>query len=211
MSTVHDIRKSMESQLDWLEARAVALENAVTKSRHQMQTTVEASKQQASRALTAFEEQLKEYKGAGEEAKSRVQARIEHLRIQLALGQADAKGAIDAQRKQIADSVAAFEASVDKELGSMNEAMEKAAKEWVGKANAYKAKMDTLADGWSKAWDEGVTQLDANRKQIEQQLKDYREKMATYRDHAQVRLSDFHREMSAGFDQIRKAFTSLWS
>ena len=53
MSTVHDIRKGMDTQLDWLEARAAAMEQAITNSREQMQSSFETSKQQAEKAQPA--------------------------------------------------------------------------------------------------------------------------------------------------------------
>jgi class 3 adenylate cyclase len=119
MSRIKALRASIESKLDALEQQALALEAQLTQGKDQAVQRLEQGKQQLREVVTSVQADLRESKELAEHVKADVQATLDYLLVQLALGKADARDAFEEQRKQIFKALNEFETIADQKLTGM--------------------------------------------------------------------------------------------
>nr|MBP8202145.1 hypothetical protein [Nitrospira sp.] len=90
MSRIKALRASIESTIDALERQAQALEAQLTQSKEQTIQRLEQGKQQLGDVVTSVQADLRRSKDVADHIRAEVQAKLDHLQVQLALGKADA-------------------------------------------------------------------------------------------------------------------------
>ena len=109
MSAIETVRASVEKKLASLEHQAAALEAQLTQTREQVLERVEMGKRQLRDLLTSVWQELSASPGVADRVKAELQTALDHLQVQLALGKAEARDALDAQRDKIVQALRQFE------------------------------------------------------------------------------------------------------
>jgi hypothetical protein len=139
----------MDTKLDQFEARATAAEALVQQTKGQALEQYEALKKGLGDTLEEFESELAKVRETTNENIQEIHAKFEHLRVQLALGRAEARDSFEAQKKRIQHSINALEATVGQELGATGQAIQaslrKAANKFIAAAIKLEAEMEFLA------------------------------------------------------------------
>ncbi len=95
MSRIKELRASLDKKLDALE--------------HQALQRLDERKQQLCDLLKEVQVDMQKSKEMAAQAKSEVQAKLEHLQAQLALGKADARDTFEEQRTKILKALNEFQ------------------------------------------------------------------------------------------------------
>jgi hypothetical protein len=91
MSRIRQIRESVDVKLDKLDAHADALEASLHHAEDQIRGRIERGKQQVHRALDTLKADIDKSKHLSETYKQKLQERIDELKVQIALGKAEAR------------------------------------------------------------------------------------------------------------------------
>jgi hypothetical protein len=139
----------MDTKLDQSEARATAAEVLLLQTKGQALEQYEALKKGLGDTLEEFESELAKVRETTNENIQEIHAEFEQLRVQLALGNAEARDSFEAQKKRIQHSINALEAIVDRELKAtgwaINESLRKAANQFIMAAIKLETEMELLA------------------------------------------------------------------
>ena len=116
MSRIKEFRASLDKKLDALEHQALALEAQLTQTKDQAMQRLEQRKQQLRDLLKQVQGEVQKSKEMAEQAKTEVQAKLEHLQVQLALGKADARDTFEEQRAKTLKALNEFESIAEHKL-----------------------------------------------------------------------------------------------
>jgi DNA repair exonuclease SbcCD ATPase subunit len=105
MSRIKELRASLDKKLDAFEHQALALEAQLTQTKEQALQRLEQRKQQLRDVLKQVQAEVLKSKDLAGQVKTEVQAKLEHLQVQLALGKADARETFEEQRTKILKAV----------------------------------------------------------------------------------------------------------
>src|SRR5260370_41717655 len=98
---IQQIRKSIDAKLDALQAQAEALDAQLASTKREAQQRIERQKQALRDALDHLKKEIQRQGGVAEEKRKKLGAAIDQLKVQVALGRADAIDALDAQLKKL--------------------------------------------------------------------------------------------------------------
>lgn len=211
MSRIKALRASIESKLDALEQQALALEAQLTQGKDQAVQRLEQGKQQLREVVTSVQADLRESKELAEHVKTDVQATLDHLLVQLALGKADARDAFEEQRKQIFKALNEFETIADQKLTGMAFDSGRLWDELVKRSNNLEAEFNALT---YRFWAEGkqqLTMVEATKEELLQKLRAYRDDLRVQRQMVRAKADTFELDLRGGLAQIQTAFRRLFN
>ena len=108
-------------------------------------------------------------------------ARFDHLRVQLALGKAEARDSFEAQKKRIQHSINALEATVGQELEAsgqaIQESLRKAANKFIAAAIKLEAEMEFLAIQFEVKKDASWARFTHEKRALILQINRYKDKL----------------------------------
>jgi len=215
MSKIREIRESIDKQLDHWEASATAFEGQLQKTKEQALGKLEARKKTLNEALEKFKSEVAKAKGITEEKKKEMQAQFDDLQVQLALGKADTRDALEAQRKKVRDLIATLEATVDRHLDAAGQAADKSIEEAADRLIAadieYEAEADALEAQFFMKKAEAKAQFEKKKSDLLAQINEFKTKVQGKRGMAKEKAATFEKEMSSGISQIKQAFKSLFN
>lgn len=210
MSRIKELRASLDKKLDALEHQALALEAQLTQTKEQGLQRLEERKQQLRDVLKQVQAEVQKSKGLAEQAKGEVQAKLEHLQVQLALGKADARDTVEEQRTKILKALREFEAVADQKLiGAAFEAG------WlwedlVGRASSLEAELDALKGRFEVEKAKQQATLESKKQELLAKLQTFKTQLKEKRKVAQAKADTFEIDMREGLDQIKTAFKRLF-
>lgn len=214
MSTVRAIRESIDKKLDHWEATATALEEQLQQTEQQAQAKLQVRKKKLDEALEKFKSEVAKANGIAEEKKKEMQTQFDDLRVQLALGQAEARDAFGAQRKKIQHSIATLEATVDRHLDAaghaIEESFERAADKFIAAAIEYEAASDALEARLFMKKVKAKAEFENKKKDFLEQISKFKTQLQGKRDMAKDKAATFEEELSAGMSQVKQAFKKLF-
>lgn len=210
MSRIKALRASIESKLDALEQQALALEAQLTQSKDQAIQRLEQGKQQLREVITSVQADLRESKELAEHVKADVQAKLDHLLVQLALGKADARDAFEEQRKQIFKALSEFETIADQKLTGMAVDSGRLWDELVRRSNNLEAEFDALTHRFLAEGKQQLTMVEATKEELLQKLRAYRDDLRVKRQMVRARADTFELDLRDGLEQIKTAFRRVF-
>ncbi len=208
MSKISEIREAMAMKLDQWEAMAIT-ETLLQETREQALHQFEARKKRLSDSLEKFESELTKAKVITRE----IQAKFEHLRVQLALGKAETRDSFEAQAKRIRHAISALEAAVERQLEASGQAihefLRKAANEFIVAAIKLEAEMEFLAIQFEVKRDASWAGFTREKKALILQINRCKDQLEEKKQMARDRVATFEGELSDGMSQIKYAFKNL--
>jgi hypothetical protein len=121
MSRIRKIRESVDARLDKLDAHADAFEATLHRTKEGIDERIERGKQEVHRALDTLRADVDKSKQFSEAQKQKIRAEIDNLKVQIALGKADARDALAAARKRLHEGARKVDAAFDKRRQGMSQ------------------------------------------------------------------------------------------
>ena len=210
MSRIKELRASIEKKMDALEQQALALEAQLTQGKDQAIQRLEEGKQQLRDVVASVQADLKRSTGVADHVRTEVQAKLEHLQVQLALGNADARDVYEEQRAKIFKALSEFETMADQKLTGAALDSGRLWEELVGRSNRLEAEFEALTHRLSVESRQQLTIVEATKQELLQKLRAYRDDLRVKRQMVRARADTFDIDLRDGLEQIKTAFRRLF-
>jgi len=212
---IQQIRKSIDSRLDSLQAQAEALDAQLASTRREAQQRIERQKRALRDALDHLKKEIQRQSGVAEETRKKLATAIDGLKVQVALGKADALDALGAQLKNLVESIARFEAEAESHLAGAGQQFNAAAnivmRRYVQASDALHAELQAAAERLKREASERGPSLEQRKRKLNQKISTLRHQLAEQRKRQAEKWKQFQRELEPGLSQIAKAFKGLLS
>jgi hypothetical protein len=210
MSRIKELRASFDKKLDALEHQALALEAQLTQTKDQAMQRLEQRKQQLRDLLKQVEADVERSKEIAEQAKTEVQAKLEHLQVQLALGKADARDTFEEQRASILQSLNEFESIAEQKLKGVGFESGQVWEDLVGRTSALEAEFEALKGRLeSKKAKQQVT-LESTKQELLTKLVLFKNQLHAKRVVVQAKADMLETDLREGLDQIKAGVKRLF-
>jgi hypothetical protein len=213
VSKIREIREAIDTKMDKWEAGATAIEAQLQLSEEQAIEEFEVRKKRLNETLEGFKSEILKAKGLADEKKTEIQGRFDELQVQLALGKAEARDALEAQRKKIQHSIAILEATVDRELDaagqSIDDSLKMAANKFIVAAIGLEAQMEALEVQFEVKKAGARAQFEEKMGQLVAQIDEYKRQLEEKKQMAKEKAATFEKELSDGISRIKQAFKTL--
>ncbi len=212
---IRQIRESIDSTLDALAAKADALGAQLAAGKREAQERIERRKQALREALDQLKAELQGQGGLAEQSRKKLATAIDELKLQIALGKADALDALEEQRKNIAESLKRFEAEADHQLAGAKEhldaAYEAATRRYVQASGALEAELEAAGERLKEELAYHGVELERHKQELKEKIAALKQQVAEQRKRNSEKWQQFQSELEPGLAQIAKAFKSLFS
>ena len=203
MSRIKELRASLDKKLDALEHQAVALEAQLTQTQEQAMQRLEQRKQQLRDLLKQVQADVQTSKEMAAQAKSDVQAKLEHLQVQLALGKMDARDTFEEQRTKIFKALNEFESVAEQKLKGATFESGRVWEDLVDRTSTLDAEFEALK-GWfeSEKARQQVT-LESKKQELLTKLMVFKDQLKAKRVVVQAKADVLETDLRQGLDQIK--------
>ncbi len=209
MTTVKELRTSINQTLDRWEAAALALEENVNATLAAVSERVQAQKEKAAEASEKLEKVIERAQQLPSDAREKIVGDLGHLKVQLALGNVEAHDAVLAQKEKIGQAAQRVEDQIDQIEQQIDEEIKEAAEEWVRADLELQQELELAALRFENETAEKHAQFEAKKKEMLDNVKQFREAIEEKRTVALQKGSTFASDMTASFEQMRTAFRNL--
>ena len=203
MSRIKELRASLDKKLDALEHQAVALEAQLTQTQEQAMQRLEQRKQQLRDLLKQVQVDVQTSKEMAAQAKSDVQAKLEHLQVQLALGKMDARDTFEEQRTKIFKALNEFESVAEQKLKGATFDSGRVWEDLVDRTSTLDAEFEALK-GWfeSEKARQQVT-LESKKQELLTKLMVFKDQLKAKRVVVQAKADVLETDLREGLDLIK--------
>jgi chromosome segregation ATPase len=212
---IQQIRKSIDTRLDSLQAQAEALDAQLAATKREAQQRIERQKQALRDALDHLKKEIQRQGGIAEEKRQKLATAVDQLKVQVALGKADALDVLEAQLKSLRESVAKFEAEAEGHLAGagqqLNAAADTVMRRYVQACDALHAELQAARARLKREVSERGPSLEQRKRELDEKIGAVKKQLAEQRKRQAEKWKQFQRELEPGLSQIAKAFKSLLS
>lgn len=210
MSRIKEFRASLDKKLDALEHQALALEAQLTQTKDQVMQRLEQRKQQLQDLLRQVQADVQKSKEMAEQAKTEVQAKLEHLQVQLALGKADARDTFEEQRAKTLKALNEFESVAEQKLKGAAFESGKVWEDFVDRTSTLEAEYEVLKDRFEHEKARQQVTLESKKEELLARLVLYKDQLKAKREVVQAKADVFETDMRQGLDQIKAGVRKLF-
>lgn len=210
MSKFTELRASFDKKLDALEHQALALEAQLTKTKDQALQGLEQRKQQLRDLLNQVQTDMQKSKDIAGQAKMEVQAKLEHLQVQLALGKADARDAFEEQRTKILKALNEFEFIAEQKLKGATFESGKVWEDLVGRTSKLEAEFEALKDRFESEKDKQQVTLEWKKEELLSKLVLFKDQLKAKRVVVQAKADVLEADLREGLDQIKAGVRKMF-
>jgi hypothetical protein len=210
MSRITELRASFDKKLDALEHQALALEAQLTKTKDQALQGLEQRKQQLRDLLNQVQTDVQKSKDIAGQAKMEVQAKLDHLQVQLALGKADARDAFEEQRTKILKALNEFESVAEQKLKGATFESGKVWEDLVGRTSKLEAEFEALKDRFESEKDKQQVTLEWKKEELLTKLVLFKDQLKAKRVVVQSKADVLEADLREGLDQIKAGVRKLF-
>jgi hypothetical protein len=210
MSQIKELRASFEKKLDALEHQALALEAQLTQTKDQAIQGLEQRKQQLRDLLTQVEADVQKSKDIAAQAKMEVQAKLEHLQVQLALGKADARDTFEEQRTKILKALNEFESIAEQKLKGATFESGKVWEDLVGRTSKLEAEFEALKDRFESEKAKQQATLELKKEELLTKLVLFKDQVKAKRVAVQAKADVLESDLREGLDNIKAGFRKMF-
>jgi hypothetical protein len=213
MSKITTLRESFETKLDQWQAATSALEAQFELTRDKALDRVENEKQHYRDVLQRMKSKIENSSDIADNIKSKISTQIDEMQVQLVLGKAEAKDAFEDQKNKIQAAIGVFEKNMDKSLDAMDKKMDSAldviVQETVKVANKLDAELEAMQAHYEIEKAKTREMYDAKKSEITSRISQFMGEIKDKKQLASDKASTFEKDMSAGFENIKQAFSNL--
>lgn len=210
MSRITELRASFDKKMDALEHQALALEAQLTRTKDQALQGLEQRKQQLRDLLKQVQADVQKSKEIAEQAKMEVQAKLEHLQVQLALGKADARDTFEEQRMKIHKALNEFESVAEQKLRGATFESGKVWEDLVGRTSKLEAEFEALKDRFESEKAKQQNTLEWKKEELLTKLVLFKDQLKAKRVVVQARADVLEADLREGLDQIKAGVRKMF-
>jgi hypothetical protein len=210
MSRITELRASFDKKMDALEHQALALEAQLTQTKDQALQGLEQRKQQLRDLLKQVQTDVQKSKEIAEQAKMEVQAKLEHLQVQLALGKADARDTFEEQRAKILKALNEFEFIAEQKLRGATFESGKVWEDLVGRTSKLEAEFEALKDRFESEKAKQQVTLEWKKEELLTKLVLFKDQLKAKRVVVQAKTDVLEADLRKGLDQIKAGVRKLF-
>jgi hypothetical protein len=210
MSRITELRASFDKKMDALEHQALALEAQLTRTKDQALQGLEQRKQQLRDLLKQVQADVQKSKEIAEQAKMEVQAKLEHLQVQLALGKADARDTFEEQRANILKALNEFEIIAEQKLRGATFESGKVWEDLVGRTSKLEAEFEALKDRFESEKAKQQVTLEWKKEELLTKLVLFKDQLKAKRVVVQAKADVLEADLREGLDQIKAGVRKLF-
>jgi hypothetical protein len=203
MSRIKEFRASIGKKLDALEHQALALEAHLTQTKDHAMQRLEQSKQQLRDLLDQVQVDVQKSKEMAEQAKLEVQAKLEHLQVQLALGKADARDIFQEQRAKTLKALNEFESVAEQKLKGAAFESGKVWEDLVDRTSRLEAEFEVLKDRFESEKAKQQVTLESTKQELLTKLVLFKDQLKAKRVVVQAKADVMETDLRQGLDHIR--------
>lgn len=210
MSRITELRASFDKKMDALEHQALALEAQLTRTKDQALQGLEQRKQQLGDLLKQVQTDVQKSKEIAEQVKMEVQAKLEHLQVQLALGKADARDTFEEQRVKILKALNEFEFIAEQKLRGATFESGKVWEDLVGRTSKLEAEFEALKDRFESEKAKQQVTLEWKKEELLTKLVLFKDQLKAKRVVVQAKADVLEADLREGLDQIKAGVRKLF-
>ena len=210
MSRIKELRALFDKKLDALEHQALALEAQLTQTPQQILERLEQRKQQLRDLLNQVRADVQKSQEIAEQAKTEVQAKLEHLQVQLALGKADARDTFEEQRTKILKALNEFESVAEQKLKGAAFESGKVWEDLVGRTSSLEAELDALKGRFESEKAKQQVTLESKKQELLTKLVLFKDQLQAKRVVVEAKADVFETDLREGLDHIKAGFRKLF-
>ncbi len=210
MSRITEIRASFDKKMDALEHQALALEAQLTRTKDQALQGLEQRKQQLGDLLKQVQTDVQKSKEIAEQVKMEVQAKLEHLQVQLALGKADARDTFEEQRTKILKALNEFEFIAEQKLRGATFESGKVWEDLVGRTSKLEAEFEALKDRFESEKAKQQVTLEWKKEELLTKLVLFKDQLKAKRVVVRAKADVLEADLREGLDQIKAGVRKLF-
>ena len=210
MSRITELRASFDKKMDALEHQALALEAQLTRTKDQALQGLEQRKQQLGDLLKQVQADVQKSKEIAEQAKMEVQAKLEQLQVQLALGKADARDTFEEQRAKILKALNEFEFIAEQKLRGATFESGKVWEDLVGRTSKLEAEFEALKDRFESEKAKQQVTLEWKKEELLTKLVLFKDQLKAKRVVVQAKADVLEADLREGLDQIKAGVRKLF-
>ena len=210
MSRITELRASFDKKMDALEHQALALEAQLTRTKDQALQGLEQRKQQLGDLLKQVQTDVQKSKEIAGQVKLEVQAKLEHLQVQLALGKADARDTFEEQRTKILKALNEFEFIAEQKLRGATFESGKVWEDLVGRTSKLEAEFEALKDRFESEKAKQQVTLEWKKEELLTKLVLFKDQLKAKRVVVQAKADVLETDLREGLDQIKAGVKRLF-
>jgi chromosome segregation ATPase len=151
MTSIKDMRAAIDAGLDKLQAKAEAAAAQLNLTADEINDRIDDQEKKLSAAAEKLQDKLNE--AVPEETRTKIQAAVEQLQVQLALGAADTRDAYNAKKKEVTRAIAELNSEIDAADAAEERAMaaefDALMEAYVAEAVALSAELDAMEEKYN--------------------------------------------------------------
>ena len=210
MSRITELRASFDKKMDALEHQALALEAQLTRTKDQALQGLEQRKQQLGDLLKQVQTDVQKSKEIAGQVKLEVQAKLEHLQVQLALGKADARDTFEEQRTKILKALNEFEFIAEQKLRGATFESGKVWEDLVGRTSKLEAEFEALKDRFESEKAKQQVTLEWKKEELLTKLVLFKDQLKAKRVVVQAKADVLEADLREGLDQIKAGVRKMF-
>jgi len=204
-----ELRASFDKKLDALEHQALALEAQLTHTKEEAIQRLEQGKQQLRDLLSRVQVDVQKSKEIAAQAKTEVQAKLEHLQVQLALGKADARDTFEEQREKILKALNEFESVAEQKLTGASFESGKVWEDLVGRTSKLEAELEALKERFESENAKQHVTLEWKKEELLTKLVLFKDQIKAKRVAVQAKADVLESDLREGLDHIKAGFRKM--
>jgi hypothetical protein len=209
MSKVKDFREALDARLEALDARADALEAQFEATREETHRRIDLQKEHLGDAADQLQKIAAASPRLATEVSQHLRASVEHLRVQLALGQAETRDLFHEQKKNIHDAIVRIESSFDSAEEGLEDDLAKETATFIRVANRLRAELEAAELQFALFRAEHRDEFKSGKEALRKGLDELRIRIGEAGHEAGEQFEKFETEAVAGLSKIRKALGNL--
>ena len=214
MSTIRNIKESVDAKLDKLDARADAFQTALQGTSEQIAERIEQHKREMQQALDKLAAEIDKHKDLPDGRKQAIRSEVDNLNEQITLSESAARDTLAYTRRQIRQGIEKLEAQLDgafTESKSLTVELLKASIEMFARAeNKLDAELEAAELHFAASKRKVDAAFDKRRQEMAQEIAKLKQRLGDKGSQTSATLAAFEAELRGGFEQIAKAVKDLF-
>jgi hypothetical protein len=209
MATLHELRGKLSARAEALEARVQSLEVQLALGKAEAADRMEDAKKRYAKALQQLRRRIGESKAVAEDVRSNLLTRADELQVQLALGKAESRDALAAQRAKVEHAWTELDARLKGAGNAAAREWEKVSETLADSALALEIEMDALQTRFELERSRGELALHEAGRSLAERIGAFKAKAADRKSAAQDKLAGFERDLKVAYEDLKRAFRDL--
>jgi len=214
-SKIQGIRERIETKLDRWQAQAEAIEGQLGVAREAAIERFEAVKGTGREAVAEARSKLDAAKDLAEDKRRELEAALDHLQVQLALGKAETREAFESQSRELRKATQRADAALERALGQLDGELDANAEAFSQRIVSLGDRLDAEIDGaqvWFSAQQESLQAgLDDKKRQLASQVQELKKQLEEKRAAGAQKAQAVEAQLATQVKEIRERFQKLFS